>query len=450
MKRSFRMIFIMLIVLTCLVALSACNDKALSLVEETNLGETPSEESSAQETSASTEEEAADEPSEEAPASDESIRNQDGETSSDGEDAATQTIEDGNNLQTGEEGSAEEGALEGQNTTDDAGEDAPEEETPSQEDYLSYLYRTDRKQYYEYRAEQREIEILPLSFFDLTGKGEHGYPIIEASAVAGDYALSARGESVASLHVGADGKAILSKGGVSSEAALWGDYDREYEIITECEGEVFGVSSVGASKAKVMYFLVTGQGAYGVVFRKELNAAQIDAEAETILALLAESPQRPTLEETPDASEEPPASQDETLTDEEESKETLQASDPQDAEQREPPAEPATDRATERRTALAPISGSGCYVLFEEIGGVAEISGEVIVTEEREDYSLRFLEMSEEEFAAALDLFDGMTLLFSAGNYRSYQAPFDGKVFIFTLLLSEEEGSISLRAEYAA
>ena len=58
--------------------------------------------------------------------------------------------------------------------------------------------------------------------------------------------------------------------------------------------------------------------------------------------------------------------------------------------------------------------------------------------------------MSEEEFAAAEALFEGLTrIIFSAAN-RIYQSDFDGKVFTFTLLLSEEEGSIFMRVEHAA
>ena len=373
MKRSFRMIFIMLIVLTCLVALCACKGKAEPLVEETAPTQVTTEEAApAQEAPASSEEAAGEE--EEAPPTGETTQSQEG-----GADAtATQENAGGDGT---EENAQGENALTGGGDDENGDGDA-------MEDYLSYLYRTNRKQYYEYRAEQGEIEILPLSFFDLTRKGELGCPIIEASAVMGDYTLFARSDSVASLRVEEGGKVILSSGGVSSETALWGDYDRDYEIITECEGEIFGVAPVGASKAKVTYFLVTEQGAFGIVFRKELNAAQIDAKPETIRVLLEEAPQGTTREENP-------AQPQETLTDGAEPNGTLPTSDSQEDEmQTEPPAEPATDRATERRTALAPISESGCYAFFESIGGVAEISGEVTVTEESEEYSLLFSEMS--------------------------------------------------------
>ncbi|MBP5405465.1 MAG: hypothetical protein J6Y74_05965 [Clostridia bacterium] len=433
MKRSFRMIFIALIVAMSLVVLFACKGKGESVADLTSQpqAETEAPASSQEESAESNEEEAAGE-EEEAPPAGETTQSQEG-----GADAtATQENAGGDGT---EENAQGENALTGggddENGDGESGEDALSDDGDATEDYLSYLYRTDRKQYYEYRAEQREIEILPLTFFDLSAKNEIGYPVSDSADQAGDYSLSARGENVASLHLAQDGKITFSQNGASAEGSLWGDYDRAYEVITECEGDVFGICSVAASKAKVIYFLVIDQDAYEIFFRKESSLVQIDAEPETIRSLMQEAPKEPVED-----------------TNAEETKKDVPQEDDTSApnSQTDLTHDPTEDEETARKKALAAISESGCYSFFEGFGGVAEISGDVTITAEREAYSLVFSEMSAQEFEAAEAFFDGMSVLMFSETYRMYQSAFGEKVFTFTLLLSESEGSISLRVEYAA
>ena len=305
-----------------------------------------------------------------------------------GENADQTNAEDGEDA--GETGNDSLTPKENDTSTDNSGgSEAGGGEGVDADEYLQYLYDTDRLAYYQYAAAARLFDLLSVDMFDLTAADDEGrYPYTSVDeSVQGDFALLAHGaENAAQIRICSNGKAEVSGAFGEVTFTLYGTYNKEIDVVT-VSGETFALSEDTKKAAQLLYFLPVGDTVYLLTLRPEQSSVVIDEEKDALLLRLSACAEK---------------------------------------------ASTSGDAPEDERELLAE---SGCYAFLQSVGGAAEVTGTPVISAEGEQYTVIFHEMTSDEYAAAMRLWRdvGNTVYMDSGTQIEFTREIEGKGYHFNV-----------------